>query len=60
MFASRQIKLSDSPGSHPVLDILEEGGVNLVEWVDVAEEQVDRLLGHVLLFAHLVPEPLKQ
>ncbi len=46
------------PGEHPLLDVLEEGGVELVERVDVGEQEGDRLLGHVLLFGHLVPEPL--
>jgi len=46
------------PGKHALLYILEEGGVELVERVDVREEEGDCLLRHVLLFGNLVPEPL--
>ena len=38
---------------------LEEGGVELIEGVDVGEEEGEGLLGHRVLFGNLVPEPLR-
>ena len=38
---------------------LEEGGVELIEWVDVGEEEGEGLLGHWVFFGNLVPEPLR-
>ena len=40
-------------------DDLEEGGVELIEGIDVGEEEGEGLFGHRVLFGNLVPEPLR-
>jgi hypothetical protein len=47
------------PGSHSLFDVPEEAAVKLVDGVEMEEEETQQIFRQILLFAHLVTEPLK-
>ena len=48
------------PGGQTVLHLFQDEAVMLVNRIDVVEQQRQHFLGHALLFAQLVAEPLAQ
>lgn len=46
------------PESQPLVQLLEEASVELIDGVDVGEEEGHQGLGHGVLFDHSAAEPL--